>query len=80
VANDGAFPVRLGDSGRLVLPAEIRKQLNLRQGDQLLLSVEPDGSVRMTSAREVVRQTRGLYRVRAGRRSLVDELIADRQR
>lgn len=75
-----AFSTQLGDRGRLVLPAAIRKRLNLHQGDQLLLSVEPDGSLRMTSARQAVRETRGLYRAPARHRSLVDELIADRRR
>src|SRR2546430_13934780 len=74
-----AFPVQLGDRGRLVLPAEIRKRLNLREGDQLLVTVQPDGSLRLMSPRQVVRETRGLYRTRAGHRSLADELIADRR-
>ncbi|TMD81775.1 MAG: AbrB/MazE/SpoVT family DNA-binding domain-containing protein [Chloroflexi bacterium] len=74
-----AFPVQLGDRGRLVLPAEIRKRLNLREGDQLLVTVQPDGSLRLMSPRQVVRETRGLYRTRAGHRSLADELIAERR-
>jgi AbrB family looped-hinge helix DNA binding protein len=74
-----AFSVQLGDRGRLVLPAEIRKRLNLREGDELLVTVLPDGSLRLTSPGQVVREARGLYRARAGRRSLADELIAERR-
>jgi len=40
---------------------------------------EADDSLRLARAREVVRQTRGLYRNRTGTRSLVDELIAERR-
>jgi AbrB family looped-hinge helix DNA binding protein len=80
MAHAEAFPIHLGDRGRLVLPAEIRKRLSLRQGDQLLISVELDGSLRLTNAQQAVRETRGLYRGRARHRSLVDELIADRRR
>ncbi|HEV2013286.1 MAG TPA: AbrB/MazE/SpoVT family DNA-binding domain-containing protein [Candidatus Dormibacteraeota bacterium] len=79
MAHAEAFPVQLGDRGRLVLPAEIRKQLNLREGDELLVTVQPDGSLRLTSPRLAVRETRGLYRAQARHRSLVDELIADRR-
>lgn len=74
-----AFPVQLGDRGRLVLPAEIRKRLKLREGDALIVTVQPDGSLRLTSPDQIVRETRGVYRTRAGRRSLVDELIAERR-
>ena len=74
-----AFRVQVGDRGRLVLPAEIRKQLKLRQGDELMITVQADGSLRLISPRQGVRETRGLYRTRAGRRSLADELIAERR-
>jgi len=79
VVHTEPFRVQLGDRGRLVLPAEIRKLLNLREGDQLLVTVQPDGSLRLMSPRQVVRETRGLYRARAGHRSLADELIAERR-
>jgi AbrB family looped-hinge helix DNA binding protein len=79
MAHIEAFQIQLGDRGRLVLPAQIRKQLNLREGDELLVTVQPDGSLRLMSPRQVVRETRGLYRARARRRSLADELIAERR-
>ncbi len=75
-----AFSVQLGDRGRLVLPAEIRKRLKLREGDELVVTIEPDGSLRLTSPAQIVRETRGLYRARIGRRrSLADDLIAERR-
>ena len=79
MAHGDAFPIQLGDRGRLVIPAEIRKRLNLHEGDELLVTVQGDGSLRLTSPRQVVRETRGLYRPRARRRSLADELIAERR-
>jgi AbrB family looped-hinge helix DNA binding protein len=63
----------------MVDPAEIRTRLNLREGDELLVTVQPGRALRLTSLRQVVRQTRGLYPVRAGHRSLSDELIAERR-
>ncbi len=79
MAHTGAFSVQLGDRGRLVLPAAIRRQLELKPGDELLIILQPDGSLRISSARLAVRETRGLYRARTRKRSLVDELIADRR-
>jgi AbrB family looped-hinge helix DNA binding protein len=73
------FRVQLRDRGRIVLPAEIRKRLDLREGDQLLVTLQPDGSLRLVSPRQVIRATRGLYQARAGNRSLADELIAERR-
>jgi AbrB family looped-hinge helix DNA binding protein len=77
---EGAYQVQLGDRGRLVLPAGLRRRLKLRQGDELLVTLQADGSLRLASARQVVRETRGLYRARTGKRSLVDELIAERRK
>jgi AbrB family looped-hinge helix DNA binding protein len=79
VAHAGAFAVQLGDRGRLVLPAAIRRQLELKAGDELLIIPQPDGSLRIASARLAVRESRGLYRTRTRKRSLVNELIADRR-
>jgi AbrB family looped-hinge helix DNA binding protein len=79
MAHAQAFLVHLRDRGRLVLPAEIRTRLNLREGDELVVRVEPDTSLRLTSVRQVLREIRGLYKARAGHRSLSDELIAERR-
>jgi AbrB family looped-hinge helix DNA binding protein len=63
----------------MVLPAEIRTRLNLREGDELLVTVQPGRALRVTSLRQMVRQTRGLYRARTGNRSLANELILERR-
>ena len=70
--------VRLGDRGRLVLPAVVRRQLQLQAGERLLLMVD-SGSVRIVPARLQVRETRGIYRHLAPKRSLAEELIAERR-
>jgi AbrB family looped-hinge helix DNA binding protein len=80
MSHSDAYQVQLGDRGRLVLPAEIRRRLKLKQGDELVVTVETDGSLRLAGARHVVRETRGLYKSRTGKRSLVDELIAERRK
>lgn len=63
-----------------MLPAKVRKQLALADGDELLVSVEGDGSLRLVSLRERSRRARGIFRKAAPERSLATELIADRRR
>lgn len=80
VARARTFPVRLGDRGRLVLPSELRALLELRPGDRFTAVLEEDGSVRLVGARAAARRGRGLARDRVpDRRSLVDDLIAERR-
>jgi len=72
---------RLDRSGRLVLPASIRSQLELREGDEVVFApAESPGEVRLLPRRLAVRQAQALIReaVPAHRR-LVDELLAQRR-
>lgn len=73
------FRVALGDKGRLVLPAALRKAGGLRPGDRLLAQLEPDGSIRLVKAVSPVQAMRGRYRHLTTGKSIVDELIADRR-
>jgi AbrB family looped-hinge helix DNA binding protein len=73
------YMIALGDRGRLVLPARLRRRLDLKPGDRLIVTVDDSGGFRVVSAREQARKLRGLYRDLAPGRSLVDELIAERR-
>ena len=73
---------RLDRSGRLVLPISIRRDLALREGDEVVFTAgETAGEVRLTSRRAAVEQAQTLVRrhVRPGL-NMVDVLLADRQR
>jgi len=70
----------IGDRGRLVLPSAVRAALGLRQGTRLLLSTEPDGSLRLRPYAAVANESRGLLAGLAPAGvSLVDELLAERR-
>lgn len=73
------YLTHLGAKGRIVLPAEVRKALGLKEGDPLLLRVREDGAIELLSAREVARRTKGMFAHVAPGRSLVDELLAERR-
>ena len=73
------FVVRLEAKGRVVLPAEVRKALDLKEGERLLLRLRSEGSLELLSFRQIARRVRGLWRNLAPGESLVEELIRDRR-
>ena len=69
---------RLDERGRLVLPADLRRRLGLRAGDEVKITEEADGVLRVESRRAAARALIGS----AGRAkgSVVAELRAERRR
>jgi AbrB family looped-hinge helix DNA binding protein len=74
------FTVELGDRGRVVLPAPVRRQLGLREGDELILTVAEGSIIQLASRRRLARKFRGVYQRLASRKSLVNELILGRRK
>jgi len=74
------YCLHLGARGRVVLPAAVRERLELREGDRLVLVVEPDGTMRLAPLRRQVQRLQGAYAHVAPGASLADELIAARRR
>ncbi len=72
---------KLGPGGRFVLPAEIRRALGLRVGDDVVFELEPDGSVRLWTRGRLIERAQELarpYRPADGHR-VSDDLIAERR-
>jgi AbrB family looped-hinge helix DNA binding protein len=74
-----AIPVKVGPKGRVVVPAQIRRELGIEEGTELMARIEGDGIVLEPRA-AALRRLRELVRdaVPEGV-SLVDELIAERR-
>ncbi len=68
----------MDDRGRVVLPAELRRRLEMHPGDELVLTEEADGALRLQSRRAAARTLIGL----AGQltHSAVADLRAERRR
>jgi AbrB family transcriptional regulator (stage V sporulation protein T) len=76
-----ACEIVVGERGRLVIPSAVRAELGIKPGTRLLVSTEPDGSLRLRPYRAVAEQGRGLLAELApADRSMVDELLAERRR
>lgn len=71
---------KIVSGGRLQLPAELRRQLGLSEGDTLQIEVV-DGEIRLLPMRTAIKRIQDRMRkyVPEGV-SVVDELIADRRR
>jgi len=68
-------------SGRVVIPAALRLQLDLQDGDKLIWRVS-DGELVATTRRSQLQKAQALFLalVPAASGSLADELIAERRR
>lgn len=76
----GPTTTKITSGGRLVIPANYRRELGLNDGDTVTLRVQ-DGELRILSVRQAVRRAQEIVRKYIpAERSLVDELIAERRR
>ena len=71
--------VVLGESGRIVLPAAIRKELGLKTGDRLTVSTD-GGAIRILSRKAALASIRaGIIKHRGTLDGIVDEFLAERR-
>lgn len=70
---------RLGQGGRLVIPAEYRRRLGLETGDEVLMRLDEEGLHLSTPAQAVARAQAFVRRYIPEERSLSDELISERR-
>jgi AbrB family looped-hinge helix DNA binding protein len=64
---------RLGDNGRVVIPAEFRRSMGLKAGDPLIIRLDEDG-LRIESRRAAVRAAQRMVRERIPK----DERLTER--
>ena len=77
----GVYHVTVTDRGRLVLPAEIRERLKIRDGDRVALRVEDDGTISVRTRDVAIKQLRGMFKHLAPKDHYAsDDLIAERRR
>lgn len=71
---------KVGEGGRLVIPAAYRKALGLKPGDKVILVLE-EGELRVVTARQAIERAQSVVRkyISEGR-SLSQELIGERRK
>jgi len=75
----GVMGAKVQDGGRLVVPVELRRELGLQTGTDVVMDVV-DGALRVRSMQQVIKDVQALARryVPEGV-SVVDEFIAERR-
>jgi len=71
--------VRIGPKGRVVVPVELRRQLQLVEGSELVARVTNDRLV-LEPRRAALRRLRSFFNGVPSETSLVEELSAERRR
>ena len=74
-----SIKTKIGEGGRVVVPAKYRKALDLKPGDDVILVLE-DGEVRITTVKQAIRRAQQIVRRYVPEdRDLVSELIKERR-
>ena len=73
------FITTFGDNGRLIIPAFIRKNLELKAGDQVIVRLLDDNSISIHSPKHSLKKLQNLLKTK-GEGSLVDSLIEMRRK
>jgi AbrB family looped-hinge helix DNA binding protein len=73
-----ADTVVLGESGRIVLPAAIRKKYGLKSGDRLTV-IEENGSIRLMSMKMALEEVRAsIIAHRGSLKGILNEFLEER--
>jgi AbrB family transcriptional regulator, stage V sporulation protein T len=74
------YSAKLIKGGKIVIPAELRREFGFKEGDTLVLERE-GGGIAIKSYEQVVRDVQATFKAMLGdrSRSMVDELIAERR-
>lgn len=72
--------VKIQEDGRILIPAEIRKEIKVKPGEKLLLSTD-DGELKILSKMSALEQARSFFAhyIKDGS-GLIDELIDERRK
>src|SRR4051794_24211775 len=73
------YKVRVAAGGRIVIPAGVRHELGIKEGEEVLLSRRDDG-YRITTSRDAIRRAQDLFaRVKEPGEGVVDEFLRERR-
>jgi AbrB family looped-hinge helix DNA binding protein len=69
---------KVTDAGRVVIPAELRKEFGIEEGEDVIFSKDEQG-IRITTLREAIRQAQEYFSSLAPGVSLSEELLRERR-
>lgn len=71
--------VTVSDNGRIVLPVIFRKQLNIKPGDELVLSISSENDIIIHSPKQSLQKLQNLAS-KKGKKNLVNAVIDMRRK
>ena len=71
------FHVTINENGRLVIPAPIRKELNIQKGDELVINLSDDNDIRIQTVKNSLKNLQNI--LTAKKLPLSQELIKMRR-
>lgn len=66
------FNVVIGENGRMIIPAVFRKQLGIKPGDEVIMSISADNDIIVHSPKQSLHKLQQLFK--KGKGSFVDSL------
>lgn len=73
------YKVRVAAGGRIVIPAEVRQELGIKEGEDILLSRGQDG-YRLTTYHDAIRRAQDLFSgTKKPGEMVVDEFLRERR-
>jgi AbrB family looped-hinge helix DNA binding protein len=73
------FNLVIGRRGRVIIPADIRKRMNLQAGDVIHVRLEKDNSITIENRRSRLESMCGYLVQFTGGKPIVDDLIRERR-
>ena len=73
-----ALNVTVGENGRMIIPAIFRKQLDIKPGDEVIMSISADNDIIVHSPKQSLHQLQKLFKKENG--SFVDSLLEMRKK
>lgn len=75
-----AHRAKIAAGGRVVIPADYRRAIGVKPGDEVILVLDEEGTVRITTPAKALERARHAVRKYVSpERRLADELIAERR-
>lgn len=65
--------------GKIVIPAELRRELGINDGDSLAIERDADGNLVIKTYAQVVREGQARFRAMVGDDYTVDQFLAERR-
>jgi AbrB family looped-hinge helix DNA binding protein len=65
--------------GRIVIPAEIRRLMDINSGDQVVLSYH-EGELHISTRKQLLQQAKDIVKSSGVKSSLADELLEERRK